>query len=95
MLTAADFRGVYAIIPTPAKEGAERWDAVETVDLAETERVVGRLIADGVQGLIALGTTGECATLADEDYKAFVDCVLATVKKRIPTFIGTTALGTH
>lgn len=95
MLTASDFRGVYAIIPTPAKGGADRWDATDTVDLVETERVLNRLIADGADGLIVLGTTGECATLTGPEYEAFVDCVLATVKRRIPTFVGTTALGTH
>src|SRR5580692_3920062 len=95
MLKPSDFRGVYAIIPTPAKDEADRWDAVDTVDLTETERVINRLIGDGVNGLIVLGTTGECATITGREYEAFVDCVLATVKKRIPTFIGTTALGTH
>jgi dihydrodipicolinate synthase/N-acetylneuraminate lyase len=95
MLKPSDLRGVYAIIPTPAKDGADRWEAVDTVDLAETERVVNRLIGDGVHGLIVLGTTGECATLTGQEYEAFVDCVLATVKRRIPAFIGTTALGTH
>ena len=95
MLSATDIRGVYAIIPTPAKEGADRWDAVNTVDLGETERVVNALVRDGVSGLIVLGTTGECATLTSDEYEAFVDCVLSTMKKRIPTFIGTTALGTH
>src|ERR1700756_4165582 len=95
MMQATDFRGVYAIIPTPAKAGAERWDAVDTVDLAETRRALARLIADGVHGLIVLGTTGECATLTPAEYEAFVACVLETVRKRIPTFIGTTALGTH
>jgi trans-o-hydroxybenzylidenepyruvate hydratase-aldolase len=95
MLQASDLRGVYAIIPTPAKDKADRWDAVDTVDLAETERVVNRLIGDGVDGLIVLGTTGECATITGWEYEAFAACVLATVKKRIPTFIGTTALGTH
>lgn len=95
MLKPSDLRGVYAIIPTPAKDGADRWDAVDTVDLAETERVVNRLIGDGVSGLIVLGTTGECATVTAQEYEAFTDCVLATVKRRIPTFIGTTALGTH
>lgn len=95
MLSPSDLRGVYAITPTPAKDGADRWDAVDTVDLAETERVVNRLIGDGVNGLIVLGTTGECATVTGQEYEAFTDCVLATVKKRVPTFIGTTALGTH
>jgi trans-o-hydroxybenzylidenepyruvate hydratase-aldolase len=95
MLKPSDLRGVYAIIPTPAKPGADRADAVDTVDLAETQRVVDRLIGDGVNGLIVLGTTGECATVTGQEYEAFVACVLETVKKRIPTFIGTTALGTH
>ena len=95
MMGPNDFRGVYAIIPTPSKPGAERWDAVDTVDLDETARVINRLIADGVHGLIVLGTTGECATLTPSEYESFVACVLETVKKRIPTFIGTTALGTH
>lgn len=95
MLGPTDLRGVYAIIPTPAKEGADRWDAVDTVDLVETERVINRLIGDGVNGLIVLGTTGECATLTGQEYEAFAACVLATVRKRIPAFIGTTALGTH
>jgi dihydrodipicolinate synthase/N-acetylneuraminate lyase len=95
MLKPSDLRGVYAIIPTPAKDGADRWDAVDTVDLVETERVVNRLIGDGVSGLIVLGTTGECATVTGQEYEAFVACVLETVKRRLPTFIGTTALGTH
>jgi dihydrodipicolinate synthase/N-acetylneuraminate lyase len=95
MLEPGDLRGVYAIIPTPAKDGADRCDAVDTVDLAASERVVNRLIGDGVDGLIVLGTTGECATVTGREYEAFVDCVLETVRKRIPTFIGTTALGTH
>ena len=93
MLRPQDLRGMYAIIPTPAKPGAERLDATDTVDLAETARLVEHLLRDGTTGLIALGTTGECATLAQADYEAFVDCVLTTVNKRVPTFIGTTALG--
>jgi len=95
MLTAQDLRGLYAIIPTPAKPGAERLDATDTVDLAESERVVNALIDDGIAGLIVLGTTGECATLSQPDYEAFVTCVLETVNRRIPTFIGTSALGGH
>ncbi len=95
MLGPTDLRGMYAIIATPAKDGADRWDATNTVDLDETERLVNNLIADGSAGLIALGTTGECATLIREDYEAFVDCLMSTVNHRIPTFIGTSALGMH
>jgi trans-o-hydroxybenzylidenepyruvate hydratase-aldolase len=95
VLTATDLRGLYAIIPTPAKPGADRMDAFDTVNLQETERLVNRLIDDGTNGLIALGTTGECATVTPNEYDGFVQCVLRTVAKRIPTFIGCTALGAH
>jgi trans-o-hydroxybenzylidenepyruvate hydratase-aldolase len=95
MLSARDFHGLWSIIPTPSTPNADRADAVDTVDLAETARVVDALIADGSDGLIVLGTTGECATLTRSEYEAFVDTVLTTVNKRIPCFIGTTALGTH
>jgi len=90
-----DLVGLYAIIPTPATADAEKWDAVNTVDLAETERVLNRLIADGTDGLILLGTTGEAATLTREEYEAFVDCALATIRNRVPTFVGTSSLGLH
>lgn len=95
MLRADDITGVYAIIPTPAKEGADHWSATDTVDLEETARLVERLIADGADGLIALGTTGECATLTPEEYRGFADAVISTANGRVPTFIGATTLGTH
>ncbi len=95
MLSADDIQGLYGIIPTPALEGAQAADADNTVNLPETERLVNKLIADGVSGLIVLGTTGECPTLSRNDYESFVSCVLETVGKRIPTFVGATALGTH
>ncbi len=95
MLTAKDLRGVYAIMPTPAKADAARPDAVDTVDLDETARLADQMIVDGVDGLIALGTTGECATLSTKEYYTVVDCLLSTVHGRVPIFIGTTTLGTH
>jgi len=95
MLTAKDIKGMYAIIPTPAKPGSEDMDATHTVDFEETTNLINKLLADGVSGLIALGTTGECATVSSEEYKELVDCILNTVNKRVPVFIGTTALGAH
>lgn len=95
MLLANEIRGMYAITPTPAKVGADRLLAKNTVDLDETERLVNALIDDGCRGLIALGTTGECPTLSQEDYEAFVSCFVETASKRVPTFIGATSLGGH
>jgi dihydrodipicolinate synthase/N-acetylneuraminate lyase len=95
MIGASELKGLMSILPTPAKPGAERMDAVDTVDLDESARVVEQLIKDGVGGIMALGTMGECATTSQDDYEKFVDCILSTAKKRVPMFIGTTALGSH
>src|SRR5256886_3479275 len=95
MITANDLSGALAIMPTPAKEGADRLDATNTVDLDETARLVESLVRDGATGIMALGTMGECATTSHSDYEAYVDCLLQTVRGRIPTFVGTTALGGH
>ena len=95
MITAQDLKGVLAIMPTPAKEGAERLDATNTVDLDETARLAESLVRDGATGIMALGTMGECATTSPSDYEAYVDCLLKTVRGRIPTFVGTTTLSGH
>ncbi|CDO34095.1 dihydrodipicolinate synthase family protein [Novosphingobium sp. KN65.2] len=93
MLTASDYRGVYAIIPTPANPGSERLDAVDTINVDESARMVNNLIEAGCTGLIALGTTGECATLLNDDYDLFVRTILDAAADRVPTFVGTSALG--
>src|SRR5256885_7495502 len=95
MITANDLRGALAIMPTPAKEGADRLDAANTVDLDETARLTESLVRDGATGIMALGTMGECATTSQSDYEAYVDCLLKAVRGRIPTFVSTTALGGH
>jgi len=95
MISAQDIRSVVAVVPTPAKQGANHWSATDTVDLDETIRLVESLILDGAKTIMALETMGECATVSQRDYESFVDCLLSTVRGRILTFVGTTALGTH
>ncbi len=95
MLRAEDIRGLYAIIATPTTDDGSSVTATDTVNLAETERVLDQLLADGANGLILLGTTGECATITRKEFEAFTDCALSTVRGRVPVFIGTTQLGSH
>ncbi|MDE0034296.1 MAG: dihydrodipicolinate synthase family protein, partial [Deltaproteobacteria bacterium] len=80
MLEAKDLQGVLAIMPTPAKDGADSLDAVDTVDLDETARLAESLVRDGVSGIMVLGTMGECATVSRSDYEAYVTCLLETVR---------------
>ena len=91
----SDIEGLFAIIPTPATPDAHLADATDTIEVDETARLVDCLIEDGASGILALGTTGECPTLSDPDYRAFVDCLVAAVAGRVPLLIGATAMGTH
>jgi 4-(2-carboxyphenyl)-2-oxobut-3-enoate aldolase len=89
---------VMAYPPTPALPGAERADARDTVDLAETERMIRNLIGDGVDAIALNGTLGECASLMLDEWKAFAACVADTVRDvspGFPVFIGATTLNTR
>ncbi|NDL60349.1 dihydrodipicolinate synthase family protein [Phytoactinopolyspora mesophila] len=97
-VTGRDMRGVMAYPPTPALPGAERVDATDTVDLAETERMIRTLVNDGVDAIALNGTLGECATLTLDEWKAYAACAQETAeatRSGFPLFIGTTTLNTR
>lgn len=95
LLSPGDIKGVWAIIPTPSKPGADDWRATDTVDLIETARVVNALIDSGINGILSLGTLGEGATLTWPEKKAFMAVLVESVRGRVPVFVGTTALNTR
>ena len=94
-LSAADIKGAWAIIPTPAKANASDWRATDTVDLDETARAVDALIASGVDGILSLGTLGECATLTWEEKRSFIATMVEAARGRVPIFAGTSTLSTR
>jgi trans-o-hydroxybenzylidenepyruvate hydratase-aldolase len=94
MLTRDDVRGVYALPPTPCKEGAGGWDVADSVNLDEAARLVENLVQAGVGGIGLCGTTGECAALLWDEKRDYVDTVVQVVNKRVPVIAGATALGT-
>jgi 4-hydroxy-tetrahydrodipicolinate synthase len=76
--------GVYVVTVTPfTTEGK--------VDLSGIEKNADWLVTQGVHGLLILGSTGEFASLEDDDKKAIVDRVIKTVAGRIPVVVGATA----
>ncbi len=64
------------------------FDANRQVDFAALDRVVEHLIAGGAGYLVALGTTGETATLSPEEQEAVLQQVVATNRNRLPLVIG-------
>ena len=58
------FRGVFTALVTPFRDGA--------VDYAAYDALVERQIDAGIAGLVPVGTTGEAATLSDEEADALI-----------------------
>ncbi len=61
-----DVQGLWVPVVTP-------FDARGEVDVAALERLARRLLADGCTGLVALGTTGESATLTRAEKDRIID----------------------
>ena len=95
LLTVDGVQGAWAIMPTPATDNASDWRAENTVDVDETARAVEGLIAAGIDGILSLGTLGECATLNWEEKKKFIAVAVDAAGGRVPFFAGTTSLGTR
>lgn len=95
LLTAEDIIGAWAIMPTPAKPNASDWREDNTVDLEETVRVINALIDSGVDGILSMGTLGECATLTWDEKYQFMKAAIDAVGGRVPFFVGTSSLNTR
>lgn len=95
LLTVDEIQGAWAIIPTPATPDASHWQSTDTVDLVETSNAVRRLVEAGVDGILSLGTLGECATLTREEKRKFIATAVEATGGRVPFFAGTTALNTR
>jgi trans-o-hydroxybenzylidenepyruvate hydratase-aldolase len=95
LLTVDAVKGLWPILVTPAKEGSEDWRTEDTLDLDETSRAVEALIAGGCDGILSMGTYGECSTLTWDEKKRLMATLVETVRGRVPIFVGTTTLNTR
>jgi 4-hydroxy-tetrahydrodipicolinate synthase len=80
--------GVYSVLPTPFQANGD-------LDEASLRRVIDLFISAGVNGVTALGVTGEVARLDDSERRRVLEVVVDQVKRRIGVVAGTTAEGTR
>ncbi len=59
-----------------------------TIDFGSFERLIEHTIANGVNYLVILGTTGEAATLSKDEKKVLIDFAKETVARRVPIIVG-------
>lgn len=78
-----DLHGVWVPLITP-------FDAAGAVDAEAIERLCGEYLADGVAGIVALGTTGEAPALDADEKQVVIDaCSRACAARGAPLIIGT------
>ncbi|MEI7590681.1 MAG: 4-hydroxy-tetrahydrodipicolinate synthase [Deltaproteobacteria bacterium] len=75
------FKGAIVAIVTPFKNGSVDEQAFR--DLIEFQ------IANGTDGIVPCGTTGEASTLSSEEHDKVIEIAVDAVKKRVPVIAGT------
>ena len=77
-----EFRKVLTAMVTPFDQNGE-------VDFDATRNLINYLIANGTDGLVVSGTTGESPTLTDEEKVELFKFVVKVVNGRVPVIAGT------
>jgi 4-hydroxy-tetrahydrodipicolinate synthase len=81
-----ELKGVFSVLPTPfAQDGS--------LDLDSLRRVVDLFIDSGVDGLTALGVTGEVARLTEAERAQVLETVINQARGRVRVIAGTSADG--
>ena len=79
------FRGTYTVLITPFTADGK------SVDVAALKRLVDFQIAEGIHGLIPLGSTGEFLSVTPDERRQITEIVIKQAAGRVPVLIGTGA----
>ncbi|MBW7962067.1 4-hydroxy-tetrahydrodipicolinate synthase [Bradyrhizobium sp. BR 10261] len=82
------FRGTYTVMITP-------FNAAGEVDVMALRAFVDWQIAEGIHGLIPLGSTGEFLSMDDDEKVLVAEVVIRQAAGRVPVLIGTGAEDTR
>ncbi len=75
------FRGTYTALVTPFRDGV--------IDVAAFEQLIERQIAAGIDGIVAIGTTGEAPTLSHDEKHRVIELAVQKAKSRCQVLAGT------
>ncbi len=83
----AMFKGSLVAIVTPMQDDG-------SLDLPALKRLIDWHVADGTDGIVVVGTTGESPTVNHDEHCALIKTTVAHAAKRIPVIAGTGANST-
>jgi 4-hydroxy-tetrahydrodipicolinate synthase len=82
------FQGVFSVLPTPFNDDG-------SLDLESLKKVVDLYMSAGINGVTALGVTGEVARLNEPERKVVLETIVKQVNGRGAVIAGTSADGLH
>ncbi len=80
------FQGVFSVLPTPFNDDG-------SLDLESLRKVVDLYMSAGINGVTALGVTGEVARLNDDERRLVLETVVKQAGGRVPVIAGASADG--
>src|SRR5271168_1361621 len=80
MAAKTNFRGSFTALVTPFKNGS--------LDEAAFRSLVSWQIAEGTNGLVPVGTTGESPTVSHDEHKRVVEWCIEEAQGRVPVIAG-------
>jgi hydratase-aldolase len=95
MLTAADVRGVMAMMPAFTVPDGSSVHNFNTINSEELNTAVEKIIGDGINLIATTGSFGEFHTLLWHEHQKLIETTVRAVRKRVPLFIGCTSLNTR
>jgi 4-hydroxy-tetrahydrodipicolinate synthase len=81
------FRGTFTALVTPFRDGA--------IDFTALQKLIESQIAAGIDGIIAVGTTGESPTLTHDERKEVIRFSIQTANRRCLVLAGTGSYSTR
>ena len=75
------FRGVFTALVTPMTESGE-------VDYDGFRRLIEFQLAQGIDGIVPLGTTGESPTLDEDEEEKLIEIAMKTTDGKVPVIVG-------
>ena len=74
------FTGAMVALVTPFQEGE--------IDFQTLDELIDFQLEGGIDGIVPVGTTGECPTLSPEEHKQVIERVVQTVGGQVPVIAG-------
>ena len=74
------FTGAFVALVTPFQDGE--------LDLRTLDELIDFQLEGGIDGIVPVGTTGECPTLSHEEHKKVIERVVKAVGGKVPVIAG-------